>query len=195
MTEAGRASVAGALDTVLAACAVGRSRVVLIEGAVGCGKSHLLRTVAERAAAAGALVLTATASASGRRVPLGVLRQLVGSAPVFTLPCSGAGGAVPPDEAMRTFCAELCDLARGGPVVLCLDDVQHADPQSLHHLRYLVRHARPAPVLVVATVAAYADQPQEPLFAPEFPRQPHVRRIRLGLLSPEETAAVQAATP
>ncbi|WP_316762810.1 AAA family ATPase [Streptomyces herbicida] len=195
MTQAGRASVAGALETVLATCTVGRSRVVLIEGAAGCGKSHLLNAVAERAVAAGALVLTAAATEAGRRVPLGVLRQLVGSAPPFALPRTGAEDAKPTREAMRTFCAELCDLALAGPVVLCLDDVQHADAQSLHHLGYLVRHARPAPVLVVGTVSSYADAAQEPLCAPELTRQPHFRRIRIGLLSAGETAEVPAARP
>ncbi|MFF3469211.1 AAA family ATPase [Streptomyces sp. NPDC002619] len=188
MTEASRASVAGALETVLATCAVGRSRVVLIEGAAGCGKSHLLDAVAERAADAGALVLTAVATEAERRVPLGVLRQLVAGAPVSALPHSSAEGA-------RTFCAQLCRLALDGPVVLCLDDVQHADTQSLHHLRHLVRHARPAPVLMVATVSAYADGPESPFPAPELERQPHVRQIRLGLLSPQETAAAAAPRP
>lgn len=194
MTEADRASVSGALETVLATCAVGRSRVVLIEGAAGCGKSHLLDAVAERAAAAGALVLTAVGTAAERRVPLGVLRQLVGSAQVFALPrAGGEATATPSEEAMRAFCAELCDLALDGPVVLCLDDAQHADAQSLHHLRHLVRHARPAPVLLVATISSYAEAQQD-LFAPELTRQPHFRRIRLGLLSPDETART-AATP
>jgi DNA-binding CsgD family transcriptional regulator len=195
MTEAGRASVAGALDTVLATCAVGRSRVVVIEGVAGCGKSHLLDAVAERATAAGALVLTAVATEAARRVPLGVLRQLVAGAPVFALPRSGADSAVPPEETMRIFREELCDLALDGPVVLCLDDVQHADTQSLHHLRHLVRHARPAPILVVATVSAHAADLEPPFSAPELPRQPHFRRIRLGLLSPQETAAVPAPRP
>ncbi|MFF4550877.1 AAA family ATPase [Streptomyces sp. NPDC001406] len=195
MTQAGRASVAGALETVLATCTVGRSRVVLIEGAAGCGKSRLLHAVAEQAVAAGALVLTAAATEAGRRMPLGVLRQLVGSAPPFALPRTGAEDAKPPREAMRTFCAELCDLALAGPVVLCLDDVQHADAQSLHHLGYLVRHARPAPVLVVGTVSSYADAAQEPSCAPELTRQPHFRRIRIGLLSARETAEVPSARP
>ncbi|MFF3919626.1 AAA family ATPase [Streptomyces sp. NPDC001852] len=198
MTEAERASVAGALKTVLTTCAVGRSRAVLIEGAAGCGKSHLLDAVAERAAAAGALVLTAAATEQERRVPLGVLRQLVCSAPVFALARTGTDDAVPAEEAMRAFCAELCDLALDGPVVLCLDDVQHTDPQSLHHLRHLVRHVRPAPVLVVATVAAHADHTdlaQEPLFTPELLRLPYVRRVRLGLLTPEETAQAAATAP
>lgn len=195
MTQVGRASVAGALETVLATCTVGRSRVVLIEGAAGCGKSRLLHAVAEQAVVAEALVLTAAATEAGRRMPLGVLRQLVGSAPPFALPRTGAEDTKPTREAMRTFCAELCDLALAGPVVLCLDDVQHADAQSLHHLGYLVRHARPAPVLVVGTVSSYADAAQEPSCAPELTRQPHFRRIRIGLLSARETAEVTVARP
>ncbi|WP_330343117.1 helix-turn-helix transcriptional regulator [Streptomyces sp. NBC_00557] len=195
MTEAERTSVAGALQTVLTTCAVGRSRAVLIEGPAGCGKSHLLDAVSERAAAAGALVLTAAATEQERRVPLGVLRQLVCSGPAFALARTGADDAVPSEEAMRAFRTELCGLALDGPVVLCLDDVQHTDPQSLHCLRHLVRHLRPAPVLVVATVAAYADPAQEPLFTPELLRLPYVRRIRLGLLTPQETAQAAATPP
>ncbi|MEU5599879.1 ATP-binding protein [Streptomyces sp. NPDC020298] len=203
MTEADRAPVTGALETVLATCAVGRSRVVLIEGPAGSGKSHLLDTVAERAAAVGALVLTAAATAAERPTPLGVLRQLVSRAPALAFPRAGAEDALPPGEAMRTFCAELCDLALDGPVVLCLDDVQHADAQSLDHLRHLVRHTRPAPVLLVATVAtdttdatdATDAEAREPLFAPELTRQPHFRRIRLDLPSPRETAQVPTGLP
>ncbi|MFI7406900.1 AAA family ATPase [Streptomyces sp. NPDC049541] len=194
MTEADRTSVAGALETVLTACTAGRSRVVLIEGGAGCGKTHLLNAVAERAAAAGALLLTAAATESERGAPLGVLRQLVGGAPVLALPRTGADDAVPSEEAMRTFCAQLCTPALDRPVVLCVDDVQYADAQSLHHLRHLARHARPARVLLVATVSAYAAHIQEPLFTPE-PAGRHVRRIRLGPLAPEETARAAAAPP
>lgn len=177
MTQAGRASVAGVLEAVLAACTVGRSRVVLIEGAAGCGKTHLLDAVAEHAAAEGALVLTAAATEAERRTPLGVLRQLVDDAPDFALPHSRAG------KAPHAFQAEVCELALAGPVVLCVDDVHHADPQSSQHLGRLVRHARPAPVLVVATVASYAAEARCPWSEAEWTRQPHYRRIQLGLLS------------
>ncbi|MGW7256878.1 AAA family ATPase [Streptomyces sp. NPDC054834] len=180
MTEAAdRTSVAGALETVLATCAVGRSRVVVIEGAAGCGKSHLLAAVAERAAAVGALVLTAAATEDGRRAPLGVLRQLAGTAPLFALPRR--------EEAGAEFCAQLCALAAGGPVVLCVDDVQHADPLSLPYLRHLAQHARPAPVLLVVAVSAQAAG-DDAAFVTELTGRPHVRRITLGPLSLQETA-------
>lgn len=195
MTEADRTSMAGALETVLTACAVGRSRVVLIEGAAGCGKSHLLNAVAEQATAAGALLLTAAATESERRVPLAVLRQLAGDAAEFVSQRTHAPNAVPSEEAMRTFCARLRDLALEGPVVLCVDDVQYADAPSLHHLRHLARHARPAPVLLIATVSPYAGVAQDTFCASELAGQPHVRRIRLAPLTPEETARTAATPP
>ncbi|MYT24718.1 AAA family ATPase, partial [Streptomyces sp. SID7760] len=59
MTLVGRDAALGALDTALAECAEGGARIVLAEGATGCGKSALADAAAERARAAGALVLTA----------------------------------------------------------------------------------------------------------------------------------------
>lgn len=180
MTEAaGRTSVAGALETVLATGAVGRSRVVVIEGAAGCGKSHLLAAVAERAGAEGARVLTAAATEDGHRVPLGVLRQLAGAAPEFALPRR--------EEAGAEFCAQLFALAADGPVVLCVDDVQHVDPQSLRQLLHLAQQARPEPVLLVVAVSARAAA-DDAAFVTGLTGRPHVRRITLGPLSLQETA-------
>ncbi|MFF4402674.1 AAA family ATPase [Streptomyces sp. NPDC001480] len=189
--EASTVSVAGALEEVLATCAAGRSRLVLIEGPAGCGKSHILNAVAARADAAGALVLAAAATATERQEPLSVLRRLIAAAPAFALPRSGAEGA-PPADAVEVFGAELCALARGGPVVLCLDDLQHTDPQTLTLLPYLVQHARPAPVLVVTTLIS-SGTAQDPVLLGELARHPHVRRIPLGLLSPRETAGALTA--
>ncbi|OIJ68217.1 AAA family ATPase [Streptomyces mangrovisoli] len=192
MAETGRMSVAGVRDTLLATCAVGRSRTVLIEGPAGCGKTHLLDTVAQRARDAGALVLTAAATPAGRRTPLGMLRQLLDQAPAFALPATAAAGTVPAGRAARIFCAELTALAQHGPVVVCVDDAQHADARSLAVLRHVVGHAHPAPVLVVATVAAHAGTP---VFADELLRRTHVRRIRLAPLSRQESGAALADRP
>jgi hypothetical protein len=59
----GRAAQRAAIDEVLAAAAAGRGGVVVVEGDAGVGKSRLARAVAERADAAGMLVL------SGRATP------------------------------------------------------------------------------------------------------------------------------
>jgi DNA-binding CsgD family transcriptional regulator len=190
MTEAaGGVPVAGALETVLAMCAAGRSGTVVIEGAAGCGKSRLLDAVAAQAGAAGALVLRAAATEEGLLTPLGVLRQTVGSAPAFALARIGAEHRALREEAVREFCAQLCALAVEGPVVLCVDDVQYADPQSLRYLAHIARYARPAAVLLVVTLCAQTRERLSVAVA-ELTRRPQVRRIALGLLSPREVAEV-----
>lgn len=180
---AGTTTAAGALEQILAACSVGRSRVVLVEGAVGCGKSHLLQAVAEQAAASGALVLTAAATEEGRHTPLGVLRQLSSGRPAFALPRREDTGA--------EFCARLCALAVDAPVLLCVDDLHHADPESLRYLRHLAQHVFPSPVLLIATVSAQAEEHGQ-AFDTAWTGRPHVRQITLGLLSLQETAQAVA---
>ncbi|MCX5115069.1 AAA family ATPase [Streptomyces sp. NBC_00378] len=211
MRLVGRTSVIGALDEALADCAAGGSQAVLIEGAAGCGRSALADTVAERAAAAGALVLSAVATVAERQIPWGVLRQLVHRTPGFRLPDGGTGGSSSGNTAgnpagnsgvnsgvnsggepsrvedLREFCDRVCELGLDRPVLLCVDDVQHADAESLRHLQYLVRHARGSRVLVVLTGSQHPPS-QDPLFTTELMRQPHFRRIRLSPLSPTETA-------
>ncbi|MFD0654068.1 ATP-binding protein [Streptomyces malaysiensis] len=59
-------------------CLAGEAGLVLVEGAVGCGKTHTLEAVTAHAAKAGALVLKAYGT-SADRAPLGTLRQLLDS--------------------------------------------------------------------------------------------------------------------
>ncbi|MFD7618108.1 AAA family ATPase [Streptomyces sp. NPDC059802] len=187
MRLVGRTSVIDALDEALADCTAGGSHAVLIEGATGCGRSAVADTVTERAAAAGALVLSAVATSAERQIPRGVLRQLVHRTPGFLLPDEGPGGEPSRVEALRAFCDRVRELGLDRPVLLCVDDVQHADAESLRHLQYLVRHARGSRVLVVLTGSPHMPS-QDPLFTTELMRQPHFRRLRLGLLSRTETA-------
>ncbi|MGW9121264.1 AAA family ATPase [Streptomyces sp. NPDC055663] len=187
MRLVGRTSVIGVLDAALADCAAGGSQAVLIEGAAGCGRSALADTVAERAAAAGALVLSAVATVAEQQIPWGVLRQLVHRTPGFRLPDRNSGNEPSRVADLREFCDRVCELSLDRPVLLCVDDVQHADAESLRHLQYLVRHARGSRVLVVLTGSPQPPS-QDPLFTTELMRQPHFRRIRLSPLSRTETA-------
>ncbi|MEV6584091.1 AAA family ATPase [Streptomyces sp. NPDC051582] len=191
MTLTGREAGIELLETALADCFAGQSRIVLIEAGTGCGKSALVDLVAERAAASGALVLYAVGAPEERQVPLGVLRQLVNSEQVFALPKPSEGPGAPSRvEAMQAFCAELRELSLDCPVVLCVDDVQYADRESLQYVQYLARHARCAPVLVVVAGAVHAPA-QDPAFTTELMRQPHFRRMRLERLTAAEVALVR----
>ncbi|MEV6584126.1 BREX system ATP-binding domain-containing protein [Streptomyces sp. NPDC051582] len=214
MTLVGRDAVIGALDTALAECAEGGARIVLAEGATGCGKSALADAAAERARTAGALVLTAVASPDERHVALGVLRQLAHGKEGFALPVSlpapapapvpaplpvpaADGSGAPPArvEAMQAFCARLRELSAQRPVVLVVDDIHHADGASLQYLQYLARHTRTAAVLTVLTGAPHAED-LDPVFTTELMRQPHFTRLRLDRLTPTEVAtALDALRP
>ncbi|MFD5511976.1 AAA family ATPase [Streptomyces sp. NPDC127051] len=191
MTLTGREAGIDLLETALADCVAGHSRIVLIEAGTGCGKSALVDLVAERAAASGALVLYAVGAPEEQQVPLGVLRQLVNSEQVFALPKPSEGPGAPSRvEAMQAFCAELRELSLDCPVVLCVDDVQYADRESLQYVQYLARHARTAPVLVVVAGTVHAPA-QDPAFTTELMRQPHFRRMRLERLTAAEVALVR----
>ncbi|MFE2553029.1 BREX system ATP-binding domain-containing protein [Streptomyces sp. NPDC059355] len=195
VTLVGREAVIGALDTALAECAEGGARIVLAEGATGCGKSALADAAAERARRAGALVLTAVASPEERHVALGVLRQLAHGEEGFALPVSAADGSGAPParvEAMQAFCARLRELGAERPVVLVVDDIQHADGASLQYLQYLARHARTAAVLTVLTGTPHAED-LDPVFTTELMRQPHFARLRLDRLTPTEVTTALAA--
>ncbi len=190
MKLVGRKSVIGTLDAALADCVAGRSRIVWIEGAAGCGKSALADALVESAAEAGATVLSAVASPDERAVPLGVVRQLLHGEQLFALPRPAGGNGTPSwAEALRVFCTEVRELSLDAPVVVCIDDVQHADVESLHYVQYLARHARSAAVLVVLTGSAHAET-LDAVFTTEVMRQPHFRRVRLSLLTADEAAAV-----
>ncbi|MFJ9041449.1 AAA family ATPase [Streptomyces sp. NPDC102406] len=190
MTQTNRTSAADVRETVLGLCAPGRSRAVLIEGAPGLGKSDLLGRVARQAAATGSQVLTATGT--GRPEPFGILRQLAFSSPELAASALLDGDAHRPAATAAAFCAALRRLAGSGPVVLCVDDIQHADPQSLEPLRYVVRYAHPAPVIVAVTTGTYGDRWAE-LFTGNVLRGPHVHRVRLPLLGPDDTERALAA--
>ncbi|WP_157851760.1 AAA family ATPase, partial [Streptomyces monomycini] len=87
------------LEGLLDACAAGRGGAVVVSGAVGGGKTALLRAFRERAAPTGALWLQATAVAAEKDVPLRAAGQLLrtaelagaGAEPVVWLPPPAGG--------------------------------------------------------------------------------------------------------
>ncbi|MEV4619500.1 AAA family ATPase [Asanoa sp. NPDC049573] len=159
----------------------GRSRVVLLAGEPGIGKTRLADEVvrlaratpgtavtvrcydAERSLflqpvveAVGALV-TATpadlirAAAADRAAALAAL--VPEAAAVLGAPAAGRGS--PEAERRRAYEAVtffLRRLSRSRPLLLVVDDLQHAGTATVELLHYLARHATGARLLVVATV-------------------------------------------
>jgi DNA-binding CsgD family transcriptional regulator len=179
------------LDSAFADSVSGNSRIVLVEGAVGCGKTEIAETVAERAATAGALVLRGIGSAAERELPLGVIGQLVNSAPPGTLPEPGAEPEAGRIEAMQAFCTAVHDLAATAPVVVCVDDLHLVDALSCQYLLHLARRSRQARILLVLTESAH-ERGDDPVFGTELLRRPNFTRIRLERLTREAVAQLLA---
>ncbi|MEU9205610.1 AAA family ATPase [Streptomyces sp. NPDC048332] len=183
-----------ALRTALGECRGGAARIVVIEGAAGCGKSELIDSLAEWADEDD-LVLRAFGSPTERDLPLGLMRQLTGDAPAGAFPgVSAAPDGAPQVSAMREFQAALEQLSATRPVVISVDDVHHADSASLRYLLHIVRHSRSTRMLLVLTTPLHQDT-QDASFGTELLRSRNVRRIRLRRLTPEGCRRVAAATP
>lgn len=183
-----RESKLAQLESALDSCAEGNATLVLIEGAVGCGKSELLETVSARAAARGCIVLRAVGTVAERSLPLGVMGQLARSAPPGTLPdpadAPQAGGV----EAMHAFALAVWQLSAEAPVVVCVDDIHQLDELSSRYLLALARFTRSARILLILAESLH-ERGDDPLFGTELLRQPNFTRIRLERL--EHTAVSQ----
>ena len=185
------------------------TRLAVVEGEPGIGKTSLLDALAAEAAAGGALV------ASGRTLEGGaapafwpwidILSSIAEAHPSAVgglEPLLRLGPAAEPDlapvNAFQLFeatAAALAAASRHQPVVVLLDDLQWADVDSLELLSFLVRRLREEPVLLVLTVRQLelgrSDAVVHVLAAAA--RQPHSRRLSLSGLDQAATRELVAA--
>lgn len=175
----------GLLASALTECAAGRSRMVVVEGGVGCGKSELLETFAEFAAARGAVVLRAGGPRSTGTRPLAPPRR-----PADGTGHTGPGPARPATE--DELLATLRRTAATSPVVVCVDDARDGDTLSPRHLLRLADRLHPAGLLLVLTDGLHPAH-QDPLTDTELSRRSDLLRIRLGPLTAQGTAELLAA--
>ncbi|MFJ4689036.1 AAA family ATPase [Streptomyces sp. NPDC088789] len=195
------------LRELLAGCLAGSGGVAVLSGPVAVGKTELLHVLGEHAAAAGALVLHATARCSERDVELGVMGQIFRHRQ-FT--AAEQERALRPDEPGTALAA--CDadllthrptparvsqvhwqllwrLSERMPVTVIVDDVHFADTASLDTLTYVGRLLRSTRVLLVVAErdTAYGASTTELSWRTSLVRQRHVTRLRVRPLSPEGT--------
>lgn len=182
--------------------------VTVLTGPVGVGKTALLQAFAQRAARAGVRYLGASASRAERTVPLEVIRQLVRAAPLTTdarervgrlldravLACADADDHDRADLARTTAAVggALLELAGGGPLVIAVDDVHHADVPSLRCLDYVARRVSGLATLIVVTESP-RTRPWHPGIYAELLHPARLHRVRVPLLSAEGTYRVLAA--
>ncbi|MEV8438589.1 AAA family ATPase [Actinosynnema sp. NPDC051121] len=200
------------LDRLYAECASGRGQVVVISGGVASGKTELVHEFAERGAARGAVLLSATSSRAESTLGFNVLGQLFRS-PSLPAPVADHLGALLRDHdrarpaaadddpmaigdasagLLDGVCTALLELARAQPLVICVDDVQFTDVLSLQALLYLQRRMRFAKVLMVLSKWVL-PRPSQSEFRTELTRQPHTSHLRLSPLTRDGVAEMLAA--
>jgi predicted ATPase len=186
------------LDDVLA----GRPRVIAIEGVAGIGKSTLALWFAERARAAGALVLSEACVEDGGVPFLPVLGALAPIVAVDDLVRPTVQSALPtptsvdPDR-LRLFsgCATaLAAEAKREPVVLIVEDVHWADEGTtslLSHLLASLSHsALRGPTRIALLFTARPDAPAVDRLTRQVRREPDGRVLSLSGLEPLEVHAL-----
>lgn len=192
-----------AIDGVVAAAA-GETRVLLLEGPAGIGKTRLLAEGRRRAGAAGFRPLAARGSAFERGFPYGVVRQLFEPAlrtpdvreRVFTgagaaarevfdivaRPEDGRLGAEPSFAVLHGLYWLVADLTTDGPIMLSVDDLHWCDGVSLRFLAYLVGRLGGLPVLVAVALRP-AERPADAAVLGELAADPATVAVRPGALS------------
>ncbi|KAB8181121.1 helix-turn-helix transcriptional regulator [Microbispora catharanthi] len=161
----------GVVDEVLAGLAEGRPAVLVIQGTRGIGKTRLLHAALARRP--GGVVLSARGHADERSFAFGIVRQLFdpmmsGSkradpgAPAAVLDANvraPALAAVPYDGSAPVVPATLLDdlyratrsLTAGQPLIIAVDDLNHADPQSAQWCSYIARRLDGLPIAMILT--------------------------------------------
>ncbi len=195
----------------------GQSRLVLVTGEAGVGKSRLVEEFREWCARRGAAIADARCyPAEGSLAYAPVVTWLRSAALRTRLPRLDTARltelarlvpemlvdrpALPPpaplpegDQRRRLFDAVAAlVLAGGGPLLLIVDDLQHVDRETCRLLHYLLRVQPAARLLVLATARredVEADHPMHDLLAGVRARD-RLAEIALGRLDRDETAVL-----
>ncbi|MGZ2361625.1 AAA family ATPase [Streptomyces sp. 372A] len=188
------AELAGLLEE----CLHGTGSVVVLRGPVAVGKTELLHTLAEQVAGDRVRVLAAAASPVERHLSFGLLSQLMhGADPAYARRAEAVmrGGVREEGEVGPQVLEEMSrvflDMSAGEPLLIEVDDVCHADMDSLQCLLFLARRLRRSRIMLLLS-----DQDRSgirhPDFRTELSRHPYCTQIRLAPLTHDGVAALLA---
>jgi tetratricopeptide (TPR) repeat protein len=180
-----RDAVFGAVGPALRSARDGRVASVFLVGEAGLGKTAVLAAAVGRAA--GFQVLESRGEAAGVSLPFGFLAQVAGSAqagevlaPVSDLPAAERAAAA--WSRLRRWAS----ADRPAPLLLALDDLHWADPDSVTLLRLLLQQVRAAPMAVIATLRPWPSAAAE--LVAEVAADGLGTAVRLRPLSPAASA-------
>lgn len=169
----------GQLADLMRGAARGTGSVAVVSGAAGMGKSALLAAVRQDAARAGAMAMSASCCAAEAGLAYGVMSQLLSREPTTVTDGDRTGPAA---AAADSFYSVLAGITQRQPVVLTVDDVQFADPDSVLCLSYLMRRVSQLRIMIVFSQPDTAWWPLTP-FQAELARDPRCQVIRLAPLT------------
>ena len=173
-------------------CTEGRGSIGILSGGIGFGKTAMLEVLAERAAHAGCLVLSAAGSRAERSSPYMVIEQLFHGAAVTEADPGERDQALSASQVMQASYRALEERSSRQPVVLCIDDVHYADRKSLECLLYLIRRCRRIPVTIFLAHGTPGMTDRQSALA-ELACRPGVRTATLGALSQDGIAQLIVA--
>ncbi|MGH9174176.1 MAG: ATP-binding protein, partial [Vicinamibacterales bacterium] len=197
----GRARELARLREHLARLLTGDGGFVLIKGEAGIGKTALLAELAQEAGERDLLVLAGYCYEQRAAPPYGPWLDLLAAyQPSGTLPVvpatlrddTGRATLGSLDAFFSQFARFFGEIAAQQPLLLVLEDLHWCDPASLDLLRFLTRHLRQHPILIVATYREDDLTRQHPLYEalPHFVREGYAERMSLHRLDSVSTRAL-----
>lgn len=193
---AGRHAEFAQMERLMDEASRGALRALLVEGDSGSGKTRLLRAFAAACRAKGVRVLEGASVPVGEAQILGPLGGALAGT-TFEARLKARGGGTPRERALPAAVDALADAARAGPVLLVLDDIQHAGPSAVEFLHGLLL-ALPSTTRLLCVLAFRREEgwqlPNGPLYTALFPLRslPHARHLTLRPLPAEGVAALLA---
>ena len=202
------------LLATLAAARQGKGTILFVRGDPGMGKSRILALAAAEARR-DFTVVSAVGEEPEQAYPFALLHQLVESlvrrpetdAAALTHgldvlrawfygrdPDEGTAASVSPGARAAVLYAAywlLASVAERRPLLLCLDDLQWSDPDSLEAIRFLARRLGDVPVAVLAGLRSWPAGPSA--LAEALTRDGAAEICDLRALGPAAVAGVLAA--
>jgi DNA-binding CsgD family transcriptional regulator len=177
------------IEEVLSSARGGGGTVLGLIGEAGLGKTSLLEEAIERGRALGFRVALARGDSAESSLPFGLLHQAaveLGGADRFERLAAGTAGEA---HARRFYAtARWLDAQAASPLLLAIDDLHWADPDSLELIAFLCRRVAGLPVAFVVTLRPWPQQAADTLAA--LDGGGHARLETLAALSVEAGAAM-----